>query len=211
MSTNDVFEARLEGTNIVFTTVDDDVNGELTVTIRASDGDQYADQTLIAKVNPINDPPRLDMESLQQEPIKLGSQRVVNLMAHLTDVDNLDSEAFITVSSDEQGAAKYNPIDGTMTLNFQSSGTHDVIINAIDRYDSNTYTLTVEVFDAYPLYVAKESDGGGHMYIIMENAYIDQIPTANIFLTDTAPTFTSIETTWNISVSYTHLTLPTIE
>ena len=32
----------------------------------------------------------------------------------------------------------------------------------------------------------------------MENAYIDQIPTANIFLTDTAPTFTSIETTWNI-------------
>ena len=198
MSTNDVFEARLEGTNIVFSTVDDDVNGELTVTIRASDGDQYADQTLIAKVNPINDPPRLDMESLQQEPIKLGTQRVVNLMAHLTDVDNLDSEAFITVSSDEQGAAKYNPIDGTMTLNFQNSGTHDVIINAIDRYDSNTYTLTVEVFDAYPLYVAKESDGGGHMYIIMENAYIDQIPTANIFLTDTAPTFTSIETTWNI-------------
>ena len=32
----------------------------------------------------------------------------------------------------------------------------------------------------------------------MDNTYIGQVPTANIFLTDLAPTFTSIETTWNI-------------
>ena len=38
MSTNDVFDVTLDGTNIVFYTVDDDVNGEVVVTIRASDG-----------------------------------------------------------------------------------------------------------------------------------------------------------------------------
>ena len=85
-----------------------------------------------------------------------------------------------------------------MTLNFQTSGLHTVTMNTIDRYDSNTYTITVDVFDSYPLYITKVDDGSGHFYVEMEDTYIDQIPTANIFLTDIAPTFTVIETTWNI-------------
>ena len=198
MSANGIFDVTLDGSNIVFSTVDDDVNGEVLVTIRASDGEQYADQTLLAKINPINDAPRLDLTGLEETTLKLGTQRVINLMALLTDIDNPASDAFITVSSDEQGAAKYNPIDGTMTLNFQTSGTHIVTMNTIDRYDSNTYTITVEVFDSYPLYITKVDDGSGHFYVEMQDTYIDQIPTANIFLTDIAPTFTVIETTWNI-------------
>ena len=198
MSTSDVFDVTLDGTNIVFTTMDDDVNGETLVTIRASDGEQYADQTLLAKVNPINDAPRLDLTGLEETTLKLGTQRVINLMALLTDIDNPSNEAFITVSSDEQAAAKYNPIDGTMTLSFQTSGLHTVTINTIDRYDSNTYTISVDVFDSYPLYITKIDDGSGQFYVNMDNTYIDQIPTANIFLTEIAPTFTVIETTWNI-------------
>ncbi len=197
-SNTDVFDVYLDLTNIVFETVDDDVNGEVTVTIRASDGEQFSDQTLLVKVNPINDAPRLDLTGLEETTLKLGTQRVINLMALLTDVDDPSNEAFITVSSDEQGAAKYNPIDGTMTLNFQTSGLHTVTMNTIDRYDSNTYTITVDVFDSYPLYVAKVDDGSGHIYVQMDNTYIDQIPVANIYLTDMAPTFTVIETTWNI-------------
>ncbi|MGB1799022.1 MAG: hypothetical protein ACPHM4_07085, partial [Candidatus Poseidoniaceae archaeon] len=197
-SNTDVFDVYLDLTNIVFETVDDDVNGEVTVTIRASDGEQFSDQTLLVKVNPINDAPRLDLTGLEETTLKLGTQRVINLMALLTDVDDPANEAFITVSSDEQGAAKYNPIDGTMSLNFQTSGLHTVTMNTIDRYDSNTYTITVDVFDSYPLYIAKVDDGSGHFYVQMDNTYIDQIPTANIFLTDIAPTFTVIETTWNI-------------
>ena len=197
-SNTDVFDVYLDLTNIVFETIDDDVNGEVTITLRASDGEQFSDQTLLVKVNPINDAPRLDLTGLEETTLKLGTQRVINLMALLTDVDDPSNEAFITVSSDEQGAAKYNPIDGTMTLNFQTSGLHTVTMNTIDRYDSNTYTITVDVFDSYPLYIAKVDDGSGHFYVQMDNTYIDQIPTANIFLTDIAPTFTVIETTWNI-------------
>jgi len=54
------------------------------------------------------------------------------------------------------------------------------------------------VFDSYPLYISKVDDGSGHFYVDMEDTYIDQIPTANIFLTELAPTFTVIEATWNI-------------
>ena len=197
-SNSDVFDVYLDITNIVFETLDDDVNGEVTVTIRASDGEQFADQTLLVKVNPINDAPRIDLTDLEETTLKLGTQRVINLMALLTDVDDPANEAFITVSSDEQGAAKYNPIDGTMTLNFQTTGLHTVTMNAIDRYDSNTYTITVDVFDSYPLYISKADDGSGHIYVNMQDTYIGQIPTANILLTDMAPTFTVIETTWNI-------------
>ena len=198
LSNNIVFDVSLDGTNVVFETVDDDVNGEVLVTLRASDGEQFADQDLLIKVNPINDAPRLDLTGLEEITMKIGTQRTINLMAILTDVDNPKNDAFITVTSDEQSGAKYNPIDGTMTLNFERSGMHVVTINTIDQYDINTYTMNVDVFDSFPLYIVKENDGSGHFYVEMEDTYIDQIPTANIFLTDIAPTFTVIETTWNI-------------
>ena len=198
LSNNIVFDVSLDGTNVVFETVDDDVNGEVLVTLRASDGEQFADQDLLIKVNPINDAPRLDLTGLEEISMKIETQRTINLMAILTDVDNPKNDAFITVSSDEQGGAKYNPIDGTMTLNFKRSGMQIVTINTIDQYDTNTYTMNVDVFDSFPLFVAKENDGSGHFYVNMEDTYIGQYPTANMFMTDSAPVFQSITTTWNI-------------
>jgi hypothetical protein len=85
-----------------------------------------------------------------------------------------------------------------MTLNFKKSGVHVVTINTIDQYDTNTYTMSVDVFDSFPLFVAKENDGSGHFYVDMDDTYIGQYPTANMFLTDSAPVFQSITTTWNI-------------
>ena len=114
-STSDVFNVELDGTTLSFSTVDDDVNGETLVTLRASDGEQVADQTILIKVNPINDAPRLDLSSIDGSTQKLGVERTINLMELLTDVDNPKSDTFISVNSEEQGAAMYNPIDGTMT------------------------------------------------------------------------------------------------
>ena len=197
-STTDVFAVELDGTNLVFSTVDDDVNGENLVTLRASDGVQFADQTILLKVNPINDAPRLDLTGIDGSTQKLGIERTINLMELLTDVDNPKSDTFITVSSQEQGAAKYNPIDGTMTLNFQSAGSQVVTMTTVDRQDYNSYTITIDVYDSYPLYITKIDDGSGHFYVDMDNTYIGVYPTANIFLTDLAPTFKTIETTWQL-------------
>ena len=197
-STTDVFNVELDGTNLIFSTADDDVNGETLVTLRASDGVQFADQTILAKVNPINDAPRLDLTEIDGSTQKLGIERTINLMELLTDVDNPKSDTFITVSSQEQGAAKYNPIDGTMTLNFQSAGSQVVTMTTVDRQDYNSYTITIDVYDSYPLYITKIDDGSGHFYVDMDNTYIGVYPTANIFLTDLAPTFKTIETTWQL-------------
>ena len=197
-STTDVFNVELDGTNLIFSTADDDVNGETLVTLRASDGVQFADQTILAKVNPINDAPRLDLTEIDGSTQKLGIERTINLMELLTDVDNPKSDTFITVSSQEKGAAKYNPIDGTMTLNFQSAGSQVVTMTTVDRQDYNSYTITIDVYDSYPLYITKIDDGSGHFYVDMDNTYIGVYPTANIFLTDLAPTFKTIETTWQL-------------
>ena len=67
MTNSNVFDVYLDTTNIIFETLDDDVNGETTVTIRASDGEQFSDQTLLVKVNPINDAPRLDLTGLEDD------------------------------------------------------------------------------------------------------------------------------------------------
>jgi len=197
-STTDVFVVELDGTNLVFSTVDDDVNGEALITLRASDGEQFADQTILLKVNPINDAPRLDLTGIDGSTQKLGIERTINLMELLTDVDNPKTDTFITVSSQEEGAAKYNPIDGTMTLKFQSAGPQVVTMTTVDRQDSNSYTITIDVYDSYPLYITKIDDGSGHFYVDMDNTYIGLYPTANIFLTDLAPTFKTIETTWQL-------------
>ena len=149
-STDDVFNVDLDGTTLSFSTVDDDVNGETLVTLRASDGEQVADQTILLKVNPINDAPRLDLSSIDGSTQKLGVERTINLMELLTDVDNPKSDTFISVNSEEQGAAMYNPIDGTMTLFFQSTGTQVVTLNTVDRSDYNSYTITIDVYDSYP-------------------------------------------------------------
>jgi len=197
-STTDVFVVELDGTNLVFSTVDDDVNGEALITLRASDGEQFADQTILLKVNPINDAPRLDLTGIDGSTQKVGIERTINLMELLTDVDNPKTDTFITVSSQEEGAAKYNPIDGTMTLKFQSAGPQVVTMTTVDRQDSNSYTITIDVYDSYPLYITKIDDGSGHFYVDMDNTYIGLYPTANIFLTDLAPTFKTIETTWQL-------------
>ncbi len=181
-----------------FETVDDDVNGETVVTIRASDGEQYADQTVRIQITPSNDAPRIDMTDIENFDLKRGKQMVINLNNRLTDIDDPANEAFITVTPSEPGAARYNLLDGSVTLLFDSTGMQSVTISASDKYDTNTYTMNINVFDAYPLYISKEDDGSGHLYINLEDTYISQTPTAHIFKVGQEPVFVLIEITWNL-------------
>jgi hypothetical protein len=93
------------------------------------------------------------MTDIENFDLKRGKQMVINLNNRLTDVDNPANEAFITVTPSEPGAARYNLLDGSLTLLFDSSGMQTVTISASDKYDTNTYTMNVNVFDAYPFYI----------------------------------------------------------
>ena len=188
----------LVNNNLAFETTDDDINGETTVTLRASDGEQYSDQTIVIQINGINDAPRIDMSEIESITLKKGKQMVIDLSSRVSDVDDNAAEAFITVTPSEPGAARYNLIDGTMTLLFEEVGEQTITITATDKYDSNSYTMTVDVFDSYPFYLSKDDDGSGHMYVHLEDTYIGQTPTYTFKLTDDAPTLTSADVTWNV-------------
>ena len=197
-SNPEAITVELRGTTLGFDTVDDDVNGETTVTLRASDGEQYSDQTVTIRINPINDAPRIDMTDIEQFSLKSNKQMVINIKSRMTDVDSPIEQAFIAVTPSEPGAARYSILDGNMILLFEEVGEQTVTISATDGMDTNSYIVTVDVFDSLPFYVSKVDDGSGHLYIDMRDTYETQTPTATIFLTENAPNFNVITVTWTL-------------
>ena len=136
-----------------------------------------------------------DIEDFQ---LKRGKQMVINLKTRMTDIDSPIEQAFITVTPSEAGAARYNILDGNMILNFDEAGLQTVTIAATDGFATNIYTMTIDVFDAYPFTLSTENDGSGLMFINLEDTYVGQTPTATMMLTDSAPVFTTIDATWNL-------------
>ena len=188
----------LRGTTLGYETVDDDVNGETVVTLRASDGEQYSDQTVTIRINPINDAPRIDMTDIESFSLKSNKQMVINLKSRMTDVDSSLDQAFITVTPSEPGAARYNILDGNMILLFEDVGEQTVTISATDGFSTNSYIMTVNVFDALPFYISKNDDGSGHLYVNMQDTYETQTPTATFFFTESAPDFNLVSLTWSL-------------
>jgi hypothetical protein len=199
----EIISAQINGNILSFETVDDDVNGQTTLTLRASDGEQSSDQTIIIKVQEINDAPRVDMDGIESITIKRGTQMVIDLGSRISDVDNDAAEAFITVVSSEPGAARFNIIDNSLTLLFDDTGDHTITLMASDKYDTNSYVIEVEVFDAYPFIISTDDDGSGYMYVDVTNTYIRQTPTVAMTLTEDSPIFTSLSVTWNVCNSKT--------
>jgi hypothetical protein len=198
-STNtDLITFTLVDFTLTFETTDDDVNGQAIVTLRASDSEQISEQSMTVQINPANDAPRIDIESIESIQLKRNEQMVIDLVSLVSDIDNPAAEAFLTVTPSEAGAARYNLLTGLMTLQFEQVGAQTVTLAVSDKYDTNTYTINVNVYDALPLVVSIVNDGSGHIYADMTDTYIGQIPTITMTLTDNAPVFTYMSATWNV-------------
>ena len=195
-SNPELVSVELRGSTLGYETVDDDVNGETVVTLRASDGEQYSDQTIIIRINPINDAPRLDMTDIESFDLKLNRQKIINLNSRLTDVDTPQGNYYVASAFATGGTAVV--ISGDLRLQFDEVGLQTVSISTSDGYATNSYEISVNVFDALPFYVAKTDDGSGHMHVNMVDTYETQTPTATFFLTDSAPTFNVIAVTWSL-------------
>jgi len=203
-SNESIVNAELVGSVINFNTADDDVNGQVTLTLRASDGVKTSDTTLTINILPVNDAPRLisfdDLESIR---LKRNAQRVIALSELIVDVDNPAAEAFVSVTSTESGAARYSFLDGSLTLQFENIASHTVTLSLTDKYDTKTYVMNVEVYDSLPFLISQDDDESGYMFVNLQDTYIGQIPTVTMTLSDSAPTFTSITATWNICSALT--------
>ena len=194
----EIITAEIHGNILSFETVDDDVNGQTTLTLRASDGEQYSDQTIVIKIQEINDAPRVDMDGIESITIKRGTQMVIDLGSRISDVDDDASEAYVTVVSSEPGAARFSLIDNSLTLLFDETGDQTITLMASDKYDTNSYQISVVVFDAYPFMISADNDGSGHMFVAVTDTYVGQTPTVAMTLTEDSPIFTSLSVTWNV-------------
>ena len=206
-SNPDVFSVSLVDGILAYAAVDDDVNGQTTVTIRASDGEQSADQTILLKILPINDAPRMDLGELATLELKRGKSYVYDLASLVYDIDN-DDDPFLVVTPSESGATYYDLFTGLMTVEFEDLGEQTITITAQDKYDSNHYTINVNVYDSKPFVVSE--DGTGYMTVALQDAYIGASPTATLMLTEAAPTFTQLESQWQMCEGATGVCLDLI-
>lgn len=196
-SNPEVISVELRDNNLGFQTVDDDVNGETVVTLRASDGEQYSDQTVTVRITPINDAPRLDMTDIEEISMKTNRQKVINLNSRLSDVDSPQGAYWVNnPQSTEVGSARL--LTGDLILNFEEVGIHTVTLSTTDGYATNSYEIIVNVYDSLPFYVSKSDDGSGYLSVNMVDTYETQTPTASFALTEAAPTFTVVSVTWSL-------------
>jgi hypothetical protein len=192
----EILNVELSGSYLEYETTDDDVNGMTTVTVRASDGIQFSDQQITIQISPINDAPRLDLSEFEGLRLKAGTQQVIFVDGLLTDIDSDVNEAFVTVTNAVPGAARYNIMDNTITLQWDQAGMQTVTIQSADRYDSNIYTLVVDVYDSAPLLVGEGPDADVRVSVI--DLYIDETPAATLFLNKDDVTITSLTSTWQL-------------
>ena len=196
-SNPEIIAVELRGNTLGYETMDDDINGETVVTLRASDGEQFSEQTVTIRINPINDAPRLDMTDIEEFSLKTNRQKVINLNSRLTDVDSPQGTYWVNnPQSTETGSARL--VTGDLILKFEEVGIQTVTISTTDGYATNSYEITVNVFDALPFYISKTDDGSGHLYVDMVDTYETQTPTASFALTEAAPTFTVVSVTWSL-------------
>ena len=184
----------LNGFALNYETSNPDINGETTITIRASDGEQVADQMITIAVNPVNDAPRLDLSEHEGLRLKVGEQKVIYLNEILSDVDGDVAEVVVTATNPISGAARVNFLDNTLTLLWEDEGLQTVTIKVEDRYDSEVYVLVVDVYDSMPMIVGENADS--ELRVSVSNVYIDEVPEVTMFLNKDDVTITSLTTTW---------------
>ncbi len=120
---------------------------------------------------------------------------VIDLVSRITDIDDPASEAFLTVTPSEAGAARYNLLSGLLTLQFEQVGSQTVTLEVMDKYDTSTYTMAINVYDALPLTLSTDGNGDGQIFADMSNTYIGQTPIMSMSLMNGAPVFTYISVT----------------
>ena len=192
----DLLDLSINGFTLNYMTSDDDVNGETTITVRASDGEQYSDQMITIAVNPINDAPRLDLSEYEGLRLKVNTQKVIFLNEILSDVDGNVNEVSITASNAVPGAVRVDILDNTLTMVWENDGLQTVEITTQDRYDSKTYIIQVDVYDSLPLTVGEGT--GKDITVNAENIYIGEVPEVTLFLNKDDVTITSLTSTWQM-------------
>ena len=152
VSDNSLVEASIFGQTINVNSLDDDSNGVVEISLRASDGSKSSDTTVTFYVLNVNDAPRIDSTDIDELTIKIGESMDIDLISRVSDIDDSDEEIWITASSYYPGAVFFDPISGIMEANWPEAGSDTVKITAEDRHGaSTTISLSISIVDDIPL------------------------------------------------------------
>jgi hypothetical protein len=152
VSDNSLVEASIFGQTINVNSLDDDSNGVVEISLRASDGSKSSDTTVTFYVLNVNDAPRIDSTDIDELTIKMGESIDIDLISRVSDIDDSDEEIWITASSYYPGAVFFDPISGIMEANWPEAGSDTVKITAEDRHGaSTTISLSISIVDDIPL------------------------------------------------------------
>ena len=152
VSDNSLVEASIFGQTINVNSLDDDSNGVVEISLRASDGSKSSDTTVTFYVLNVNDAPRIDSTDIDELTIEMGESIDIDLISRVSDIDDSDEEIWITASSYYPGAVFFDPISGIMEANWPEAGSDTVKITAEDRHGaSTTISLSISIVDDIPL------------------------------------------------------------
>ena len=175
VSDESLVEAGISGQTINVNSLDDDSNGVVEISLRASDGSKSSDTTVTFYVLNVNDAPRIDSSDIDELTMKIGENLEIDMISRVSDIDDLDEEIWITASSYYPGAVFFDPISGMMDANWPEAGSDTVKITAEDRHGaSTTISLSVIIVDDIPL------DWDENFEIQIDSSEIGSTPTIEI-------------------------------
>ena len=152
VSDENLVEASIFGQTINVNSLDDDSNGLVEISLRASDGEKSSDTTVTFHVLNVNDAPTIDISGIDDVTLKLGVLTEIDLISRITDIDDPDEEIWITATSYYPGAVYYDPLSGIMSADWPEEGSDSIKITAEDRHGaSTTVSLTYTIVDDIPL------------------------------------------------------------
>ncbi|MDC0055654.1 hypothetical protein OAJ94_01225 [Deltaproteobacteria bacterium] len=168
----DLITASVTGQTLNIETIDQDVFGQARLTLRASDGTQFSDTVVIVSVNNINDAPTIDLSEFDGMMLKKGEEKIIMLADYMDDVDDDNNDILVSVAASPAHSARHSMLSNALTMGWDTTGDKTVMITVIDRHDdSSTYTFTVVVYDALPLYVS-DSDPSADIFVEIENGLV---------------------------------------
>ena len=148
----DLINATVNGHTISASTLNDDSHGVARVIIEADDGAKTSQTAVVFYVINVNDPPVIEIESLQGMNLKSGDQLSLDISNLISDIDDPDDEVWVEVNTAVPGAARFNHLTGELAMHWGEPGSHTVSLTLIDSHgDWSESHFAVTVLDSKPI------------------------------------------------------------
>ncbi len=176
----DLIHATVNGHALSVSTLNDDSHGVARVIIEADDGAKTSQTTVVFYVINVNDPPVIEVESLQGMNLKSGDKMSLNISDLISDVDDPDDEVWVEVNTAIPGAARFNHLTGELAMHWEEPGSHTVSLTLIDSHgDWSESHFAVTVLDSKPI-TWKTDFQAGDLEVTIDDLHIGGEPIVEI-------------------------------